>query len=754
MPENLSRYRLELIEAKPSGLTQTNLLGAEVFVTGGGEVLDAAVVGALRSRGVDARTGADLPDNAVACVYLGGLRDVVDEDEAAGINREAFRVAHRLGRTLEAGGGLFVTVQDTGGAFGLGPIDGRRAWLGGLPALVKTAGHEWPLASVKAIDLERGGRGPQELARVLTDELLEGGGEIEVALPSRGGRFTVHTVDEPVVRGEPVIGPGDVVAVSGGARGVTATCLQAWAKECGARFVLLGRTQLTAEPSFLAGIDDEAELIKALLGAARDVGDSPSPAELRTQVQHIVANREIRKNLSGITKAGGVARYEAVDVCDLPAVTAVLDHVRADWGPITGLIHTAGVLADKMISEKTDEQFDYVFDTKVAGLQALLAATSEDPLKLLCVFSSIAGRSGNKGQADYAMANEVLAKVAESEHQRRPGLRVKSLAWGPWEGGMVTPALKRRFAALGVPMIPLAVGARMFADEMSAAQHGQVELVLGGRPRAEALLTDGAEAKVNELEFSVAADTHGYLRGHAMGGAPVLPMVLAAEWLSRAARSFRPGMQHVALRDITVRKGVLLTGFDDGGDRFALQARPSSDRSDSTLCMELRGSGGVLHYSVSVEELGEWLTEDGLPDLALDAWDGEPLYGDVLFHRGDFELIEELHGISDEGASGQVRGVERAGWPGGPWLMDVAALDGALQLAVVYGHRMLGGANLPAAIDELRYFRSGPITGRVTATVFSRKVSDISVTTDIVLIDELGQRVAELWGVHNYALPG
>ena len=61
-----------------------------------------------------------------------------------------------------------------------------------------------------------------------------------------------------------------------------------------------------------------------------------------------------------------------------------------------------------------------------------------------------AARCGNQGQVDYAMANEVLAKVAAREAKARPGAIVRALQWGPWEGGMVTKELKARFDSLGV----------------------------------------------------------------------------------------------------------------------------------------------------------------------------------------------------------------------------------------------------------------------------------------------------------------
>jgi acyl transferase domain-containing protein len=753
----LGRFALERIAAPATGLAQPGLLGGgEVWVTGSPE-LDEPLAAELRSRGVNAKATSSIPEGATACVYLGGLRDVADVDAAIAVNREAFALARTLAVRLEKERGLFVTVQDTGAAFGTAPMDPMRAWLAGLPALVKTAGQEWPQASLKAVDLERGGRGPEALAKALASELLEGGGEAEVMLPAAGGRFTLRSVARPVVPGAPVIGVGDVVVVSGGARGVTAACVEEWARESRARFVLLGRTPLTPEPACCAGIADEAGLKKALLAEARGRGESPVPAELGARVHEVLANREIRRTVAAIAAAGGEARYEAASVEDAGALDAALGRVRSEWGPVAGLVHAAGVLADRRISQKTDAQFDRVFGTKVQGLRALLAATANDPLKLLCVFSSVSARCGNNGQADYAMSNEVLAKVAWAESRRRPELLVKSFGWGPWEGGMVTPQLKERFAALGVPMIPLAAGARMFVDELGGAERAEVELVLGGEPKAEALLFAGAEARVQELEVRVWRGSHGWLEGHSIKGTPVVPVVLAAEWLSRAARSFRPGLALAALHDIKVLKGIRLGGFDNGGDRFVIQARQTSGGPGTWLQLDVRGSAGTHHYSARAElrpELGT--PELKLPELPLGEWSGEPIYRDLLFHRGAFELIEEVEGISDHGAGGRVRGVERAGWPNGtanPWQLDVAALDGGLQVAVLYAQRMLGKESLPTTIGELRSYRSAPSPGVVSVAAYRRKVGSLGVTTDIHFTDDEGRRLASLLGVETHAYP-
>ena len=80
----------------------------------------------------------------------------------------ARQVAAKFGKEA----GLFVTVQDTGGSFGLHSTD--RAWLGGLSGLVKTAAIEWPLAAVRAIDIERGCREADAVAEAMFDGLFFG----------------------------------------------------------------------------------------------------------------------------------------------------------------------------------------------------------------------------------------------------------------------------------------------------------------------------------------------------------------------------------------------------------------------------------------------------------------------------------------------------------------------------------------------------------------------------------------------------
>ncbi len=411
---------------------------------------------------------------------MGGLRNFKNIDEAIAVNHEAFSAARTIANSVVSGG-VFVTVSDNGGAFGCDDSDDVRAWSSGLTGLARTAAIEWPTTNVKALDVQRQGLEACEIAKAIADELLSGGSELEVGLKADGSRLVLRSKPVQVRKGTMPLGANDVIVVSGGGRGVTAATIIELARASNASFALLGRSELVDEPNAARGAADDASLKRALLDAAVAAGETLSPADLGRQVNQILAGREIRETIAGIERAGGQAIYLSVDITDDHAVTQALVEIRSSLGPITGIVHGAGVLADKLLADKTDEQFNRVFTTKVQGLRTLLTATADDSLKLLCFFSSVAARTGNTGQADYAMANEILNKVAVAESERR-GIEVvvKSLGWGPWAGGMVSPALKSHFEAMGVALIPINEGARMLVEEIASPQRSQIELVLGG----------------------------------------------------------------------------------------------------------------------------------------------------------------------------------------------------------------------------------------------------------------------------------
>ena len=706
----------------------------------GGGGVGGALVLSLAARGVKARQAGEATAQAAGVVFLGGLEPVGGADDGRAIALQAFQAAQAAAGQV----GLFVTVQDTGGDFGLSGAGGR-AWTAGLPGLVKTAAQEWPGVSLKAIDIDVAGRPTDAVAEALADELFAGGPELEVALGAGGERRTLAAV----VRAEaPTRAPAagatlsdaDVIVASGGARGVTAAALTALARRVKARFVLLGRTPLVDEPASCAGAADDAGIKKALLADAQASGAGVTPAELGRTARRILAAREVRTTLAGLQAAGAEARYVATDVQDRQALAAALDNVRSEWGPISGLVHGAGVLADKQIVDKDVAGWERVYDTKVLGLSALLDATAGDPLKVIVPFSSVAGRCGNAGQSDYAMANEVLNKVAQAEAARRgDGCVVRSLGWGPWAGGMVTPGLAAQFERAGVALIPIDAGAELFADEVLAGP-GDVEVVIGGEPKPEALVGGGAaDGDVLNLAVRLHSTSHPYLDDHRVEGRAVAPMALVLQWFHAAA--VHTLGEPVAVHDLRVLRPIVVEG--PGGDWVLVTATRDgdslvlhADAADGTPRYRARATGGeAARARTDVPETGELA---GPPET--------PLYGgDILFHGPGLELISRLSGLSATAAAAEVTA---GGIPG-----LVGLLDAALQLAVVWGHTTLGGQSLPMAVRSLR-LGPGDRGGALRCVLVGEAKDGQRAVSDLVLIDEAGAVVAELAGVENVLKPG
>ena len=751
-PHGIRRFAVREVAAPAVGMALAGLYETpRLVVTHDGSALAEHVVRALAARGIRASVVSAVPVDATGVIFLGGMRAMDAASDAMRINREAFVAARTVAPRFATEGGVFVTVQDTGGDFGLGGRAAVRAWSGGISALARTAALEWPAASVKAIDCERGARDDAAVAEAIAGELVAGGTTLEVGLHADGARTTLASVEAAAgVAASPRLAPGAVVVASGGARGVTAAALIALAKARKPRLVLLGRTALAVEPAALAALSDEVAIKRALVQRAQSGGKKPVPSEISDEVARVLAGREVRATLAAIEAAGSEVRYVAVDVQSASAIAAALGGIRSEWGPIRGVVHGAGVLADKRIADKTDAQFDRVFDTKVAGLRALLEATAGDPLEALVLFSSIAARTGNPGQCDYAMANEVLNLVACAEHARRgDACAVRSIGWGPWEGGMVTPALRSHFGQMGVALIPLDVGARILVDEISGSGD-DVTLVVGGATGEGPLGASAAATATVDVHVDVRS--HAYLADHAIAQVPVVPMALVAEWFLRGAKSCRPDLVPVGVRALKVLRGVRLSHFHGEGDRFSVRCRQTEG---GVIAVELRGRGDALHYSAMVDVARGWAQAPAaLAAPTLEGWGEREIYdGHVLFHGPDFRVVRSVEGVGREGIAGTLEGVLGRSWPAEPWRCDPAVIDGGLQLALLWCQRALGGAVLPMALAELSLYAAAPLSGAARCVVRARAVDDARAVADLVFIGEGGAVVAQLKGLELVLRP-
>jgi hypothetical protein len=727
--------------------------GAMIAVTPDRHGLYMEVAAALEAAGyrVEALSLSEPAPHVRNVLFLGGLEECRDLGEASQLAQQGFELAVKLAPRMEERGGVFITVQDTGGAFGLTRSSPAAAPLGALAGLVKTAALEWPLATTRAIDLDAGELNREALVGRLVAELTQGGDDaLEIGLLADGRRVTLDAAPTPARPVDTPLGATDVVLASGGARGVTATCLIALAKKSGASFVLLGRTPLDDEPACVAGAADDAAIKRALLDDARERGQALSPREVGQQAARIASGREVRATIAQIEAAGGRAWYAAVDVQDVGGLFDLLREVRGQWGPITALVHGAGVLADKRLAEKTVEQFERVYNTKVAGLMALLAVTAGDPLRALCVFSSTSARVGNIGQSDYAMANEALNKMAQVEARRRPGCVVKAINWGPWDGGMVTPALAAQFAARGVAILPEPLGAQMFVDEIGQSD-GAVEIVISG------LVSDAPAPRAMQVEslmlrHTLSLEGAPYLVDHQINGRVVAPLVLIVDWMADALRRASGHTAGLTLSEVQVLRGVTVE------QRAQLEVM-ASDRGEQGWELLVRDDAQRPRYRASGLTSAR---QDAPASPAIAALDAGVAYtGDLyacpaLFHGPSLRVLTSARRHAGGAWSAALDTLAQRQWvaPHGRWQADLAAMDAALQLVLLWAYEDHGMRVIPMGVARVRLASEGLCEGLwMRAVLLPGPVTAESARADVTLLDADGRALATFEGVTTLALP-
>ncbi|MDF1563061.1 MAG: SDR family NAD(P)-dependent oxidoreductase [Deltaproteobacteria bacterium] len=714
-------YRAELASAPlGSEAGALSLPAGTVVLIDGGDALGEALALALRARGSETLRlgwreveGAALPGQVAGLLLLPPL--TLEAEAELELFQAALRGLQRV-RPLLSTGALLSSLSRMDGHLGLAGTASADAVTGGaLAGLIKTAGLEWEGCQARVLDLD------PELAvsaGAILDALLAAG-PVERGLSAEGLRgLVLHEAEVPA--GGHRFGREDRVLLTGGARGVTAAAALALAEASQATLFLLGRSPApAAEPEWLAALADEAAIKRALL--ERGGGQSGALAAIEQECQAILRDREIRENLRRIEAAGSRVIYRSVDLRDAAALAAVLAELGAEHGAPTAVVHGAGVLADGHLDEKRAEGLAAVVTTKLTGWRNLRAALEGAPLKALVFFSSTTARVGRRGQADYALANEALDKLAHVERAARPGTRVVSIGWGPWEGGMVTPSLARLFAAEGVPLIPLPAGARLLVDELQAPPEAAAQtVVLGGpvdqpglapAPRSAAAPAAGAEHLA--FEIGLEPERQPFLSDHVIAGQAVLPLALSAEWLAQAALHEQPGLELIGIDGLRLFKGVRL----GAGERRALELRFGA----------ARGEAGLLRLPARLQERGERPNVQAEVLLGDAAQRQEPprlltlparriasglaaepaaLYR-TLFHGNALRCLESLEAHTEQQIVARIRRAPQpAEWLEAPlrgsWLTDPLALDAAFQLGILWSVAARGEPCLPAAVATYR----------------------------------------------------
>lgn len=443
----------------------------------------------------------------------------------------------------------------------------------------------------------------------------------------RGRRSTLCVRPEPTVPAVSATAPDagapgrpldadSVVVATAGARGVTSEVLIGVAERYRPHVYTIGSTPLAALQARLAEIGGPSALGNRadFLRAARVSAPGRSVRELNAEYERLDGAVAMLANLARMEAACGPGKvhYLQADVTDRAALHRALDTVRDRHERIDLVVHGAGINRAGAVPNKPLASFRAVRDVKVGGYLNLRSATADLHPRMWASFSSLIGLTGQRGEVDYAAANDFLGAAAA--HGRAEGIDEFAIGWTLWkEAGMAADSVHQSFftgaMANVLSLMPTAEGVEHFLAELAAGnrqpwtvhigevEHAAIESLVPGyfaprepdtaagpgpeaTPGGAAGATTGPEPAIARepargrfyldgltpgpggrlVGTRVFDDRDRFLDGHLVGGVGTLPGCFVAELVASVALAANPGLVCVGLRDLRFSHFVKLNG--------------------------------------------------------------------------------------------------------------------------------------------------------------------------------------------------
>ncbi len=562
------------------------------------------------------------------------------------------------------------------------------------------------------------------------------------------------------------INPSSVFLASGGARGITAQCVIRLAQEYQGKWVLLGRSAIASEePDWATHCFDEAELKRRIMQNLLDKGIKPTPKDIQTIYKTLSTRREVLHTLNAIRQAGGQAEYLNADVTNFDSLQAQVAAITQRLGPISGVLHGAGNLADKLIEKKTEQDFETVYAAKVQGLENLLRCIPAEQLNYLVLFSSVAGFYGNAGQADYAIANEILNKSAHRLKRQHPDCHVVAINWGPWESGMVTPELKKAYAEHGVEIIPVENGTQLLTEELRN-QNCDVAQVVIGSPLPMPSRPLNPELQTHSIRRRLTLADNAFLSDHEIAGYPVLPATCAMAWMISVCEQIYPSYKFVSCENFKIFKGIV---FDRTlADEYildlkeTLKTKSGSIEFEAKICSKTKTGKIHYHYTSYLKLLQNIPAAPTYEALNLQSdhsistpvgsfykVDNSKIDDSALFHGSSFQGIESIINISPENITA------RAIWQNlseqrqgqfpiqtvNPYIVDLS-----MHPLWIWTQHYRQKACLPAEVQKFEQFGMTPADKPFYISAELKLLTKTSVSADFMIHDEQGLIQARMTG--------
>jgi polyketide synthase PksM len=404
--------------------------------------------------------------------------------------------------------------------------------------------------------------------------------------------------------------------------------------------------------------------VYVVLGGAGGLGEVFSEHLMRTcDAQMVWLGRSpmgeaIDAKISRLATIGHRPRYIQADATKPDELEKALSTIKASYGSVNGVVHSAIVLHDKSVAQLDERHFlDVLAAKREASVNLVKVFSAENP-DFFLFFSSWQSFSKSSGQANYAAACTFKDAFAHSI-SRLSAAKIRIVNWGFWGsvGAVASEAYRKRMAQIGIGSIeaPCAMAA---LDKFIAGPVVQIGLI---QLTGTNLPNDLRHNSLEQLQLLAPRAP-----GHSDSGEAALRRVkpwCAPDELEVSAKETLDGLiarlLHAQLRDAGLRTGLpALPGMLGPYQRWLTESiRALGERGliDETV----NAASGVSHATAN-ETWVEWEEKKPLwrghshlgaqADLAEATLRGLPaiLTGrlaatDVLFPAGSLDRVERIY---------------------------------------------------------------------------------------------------------------
>jgi enediyne polyketide synthase len=498
------------------------------------------------------------------------------------------------------------------------------------------------------------------------------------------------------------LGTGDVLLVTGGGKGITAECALALARDTGASIGLLGRSAPEDDP-------------------------------------------ELAANLERMAAAGVTFRYVRADVTSAGEIKSAVEEIRSTLGPVTAVLHGAGRNVPQALANLDESSFRRTLAPKIAGLEAVLAATDPAALKLLITFGSIIGRAGLRGEADYATANDWLTDLTRRVQEDYPGCRCLALEWSVWSGaGMgerlgVLESLIRE----GIEPIPTDDGIALLKEVLANPQAPSAIVIMGRAAGLPTISLEKSELPLSRfvdrpqvhypgIELVVDADLSAtgdlYLADHLLDGDLLFPAVLGMEAMSQTAAALTGHTGAPVLEDVEFLRPIVVPVQGTTSIRVAVLVK------DATTVQAVIRSGETGfqadHFRATLRYNGPGPLDDGPRPVAASApwvplYPDRDLYGPVLFQGARFQRLHAYRYLAAKQCVAVIENTATAPWFAEFLPADLVLGDPGTRDALMHSIQCCvpDATLLPAGIERLYLADPGAARTRDRVTLHANERS-------------------------------